>query len=102
MFNRKYIHKCIKEHSVRETTPYSIVCIFTNAFQNTNYKGDNSIFNNKYIHKCILRIQYRETTPYFLERSGSVVECLTHDRGVVGSSLTSITALWSLTKTHLS
>ena len=36
--------------------------------------------------------------------SGSVVhvECLTRDQGAAGSSLTSITALWSLSKTHLS
>ena len=36
------------------------------------------------------------------ERSGSVVECLTRDRRVAGSSLTGATALWSLGKTHLS
>ena len=36
------------------------------------------------------------------ERSGSVVERLTRDRRVVGSSLTGVTALWSLSKTHLS
>ena len=30
-----------------------------------------------------------------LERSGSVVECLTWDRGAGGSSLTGVTALWS-------
>ena len=35
------------------------------------------------------------------ERSGSVVECLTRDRGAAGSSLTGFTALWSLSKTHL-
>ena len=35
------------------------------------------------------------------ERSGSVVECLTRDRGAAGSSLTGVTALWSLSKTHL-
>ena len=35
------------------------------------------------------------------ECSGSVGECLTQDRGAVGSSLTSVTALWSLSKTHL-
>ena len=34
------------------------------------------------------------------ERSGSVVECLTQDRGAAGSSLTGVTALWSLSKTH--
>ena len=36
------------------------------------------------------------------ERSGSVVECLTQDRRAVCSSLTGVTALWSLSKTHLS
>ena len=32
------------------------------------------------------------------ECSGSVVECLTQDQGAVSSSLTGITALWSLSK----
>ena len=36
------------------------------------------------------------------ERSGSVVECFTRDRRAAGSSLTDVTALWSLSKTHLS
>ena len=45
--------------------------------------------SNRYIH--VVR-----------ERSGSVVECLTRDRGAAGSSLTGVTALWSLSKTHLS
>ena len=36
------------------------------------------------------------------ERSGSVVECLTRDRRAAGLSLTGVTALWSLSKTHLS
>ena len=36
------------------------------------------------------------------ERSGSVVESLTRDRGAAGSSCTGVTALWSLSKTHLS
>ena len=39
---------------------------------------------------------------YVRERSGSVVECLTRDREAAGSSLTGVTALWSLSKTHLS
>ena len=37
-----------------------------------------------------------------MKPSGSVVECLTRDRGAAGSSLTGVTALWSLSKTHLS
>ena len=32
------------------------------------------------------------------ERSGSVVECLTRDQRAAGSSLTGVTALWSLSK----
>ena len=36
------------------------------------------------------------------EGSGSVVECLTRDPGVAGSSLTGVTALWFLSRTHLS
>ena len=36
------------------------------------------------------------------EHSGSTVECLTQDWGAAGSSLTSVTVLWSLSKTHLS
>ena len=31
-----------------------------------------------------------------------VVECLTRDRRAAGSSLNGVTALWSLSKTHLS
>ena len=36
------------------------------------------------------------------ECCGSMVECLTQDRGAAGLSLTGVTALWSLSKTHLS
>ena len=36
------------------------------------------------------------------EHSGSVEECLNRDREAAGSSLTGVTALWSLSKTHLS
>ena len=37
------------------------------------------------------------------ERRGSVVECLTlRDLGTPGSSFTGVTALWFLSKTHLS
>ena len=36
------------------------------------------------------------------ERSGLVVEYSTRDWGATGSSLTSVTVLWSLSKTHLS
>ena len=45
---------------------------------------------------------YIEFTNIVGERSGLVVECLTRDRRAAGSSLTGVTALWSLSKTHLS
>ena len=38
----------------------------------------------------------------YRECSGSVVEFLTQDREVAVSSLTGVTALWFLSKTHLS
>ena len=43
------------------------------------------------MHLGVTSIQRRE-------RSGSVVECLTRDRGAAGSNLTSVTALCPLTR----
>ena len=37
---------------------------------------------------------------FLRECNGSVVECLTRDREAAGLSLTGVTALWSLGKTH--
>ena len=59
----------------------------------TSYKGYMYHLFGVYLHLI---------TFYNRERSGSVVECFTRDRGVAGSSLTNVTALWSLSKTHLS
>ena len=54
--------------------------------------------------RCVFRYYYHvfANTVSNGERSGSVVECLTRDRRAAGSSLTGVTALWSLSKTHLS
>ena len=38
---------------------------------------------------------------YEWERSGSEVECLSRDREAVGTSLTGVTALWSLWARHI-
>ena len=53
---------------------------------------------------CICKYhKYKSIQNLIWERSGSVVECLTRDRRAPGSSLTgAVTALWSLSKTHLS
>ena len=41
---------------------------------------------------------YYMTLSILWERSDSVVECLTPDRGAAGLILTGVTALWSLSK----
>ena len=52
---------------------------------------------------CPLPLSVNMWQHHFIwERSGSVVECLTRDRRVAGSSLTGVIALWSLSKTHSS
>ena len=48
----------------------------------------------------MVHIHYVDQTSAIRERSGSVVECLTRDRWAADSSLTSVTALWALSKTH--
>ena len=52
----------------------------------------------------VLDKRVRATSTYIpkWERSGLVVECLTREREAAGPSLTGVTALWSLSKTHLS
>ena len=50
---------------------------------------------------CLQRLSAEEKSSR-RELSGSVVECLTRDPRAAGSSLTGVTALWSLSKTHLS
>ena len=57
---------------------------------------------NDFVDAISHRIDGIRKRCYLRERSGSVVECLTRDRGAAGSSLTVVTALWSLSKTHLS
>ena len=42
---------------------------------------------------------FHSVNRYLRERSGSMVECLTRDLGVAGSSLTRVTVV-SLSKTH--
>ena len=57
----------------------------------------NLILIEKTPNKFILIVHYSGR-----ERSGSVVECLTQDQRVPRKSLNGVTALWSLSKTHLS
>ena len=66
---------------------------------------DNSFFSGTFEIFVVSVLWYAtvlESPSGKWEHSGSVVECLTRDRGVEGSSLTGVTALWSLCKTHFS
>ena len=78
---------------------FSDVPVRMNAVQNEGTTGIHPFMNIKnWKH-----ISYIEgPTLLIRERSGSVVECLTQDQGAAGSSHTGVTALWSLSKTHLS
>ena len=59
------------------------------------------LFSSQCTHNLILYIVI-DSMVESREGSGSVVECLNQDRGATGSSLTGVTALLSLSKTHLS
>ena len=51
--------------------------------------------------KMIAKLEWTQSNAQ--QNIGSaVVECLTRDLGAAGSSLTSVTTLWSLSKAHLS
>ena len=64
------------------------------------YIGDKMIFGGFILVYHRLKLFRLLFNHYFWERSGSVVECLTQDRAAAGLSLTGVTALWSLSKTH--
>ena len=74
---------------------FARVCSNVDDFNNRNLFLTAKLL--KQIRKAFSKFYYRHR-----ERSGSVVECLTRDRRAAGSSLTGVTALWSLSKTHLS
>ena len=73
------------------------------------FVNDFLIFPYKKVKKVCLQV-YRPLQYWRCNRElghtggigSSVVECLTRDRRAAGSSLTGVTALWFLSKTHLS
>ena len=58
--------------------------------------------SRKILLRTISNVFMQKSETIIRERSGSVVECLTQEGRAAGSSLTGVTALWSLSKTHLS
>ena len=86
--NTRFITQSSQKRRVTCTGTQTFACVRLNV---TTRESPVRMFFNRHVSKFSCR-----------ERSGSVVECLTQDRRAVGSSLTGVTALWSLSKTHLS
>ena len=82
------VYNSLIRRDIDKDAKYTVKCSFSFLTQISWY-----FFNLKSTH---LQLEW------FRERSGSVLECSTRGRGAAGSSLTGVTALWSLSKTHLS
>ena len=85
--------KGFRRHGVDYNVMDGIMTIIERHIDGLTNEGYSYISNDVFLVYDILSPR---------ERSGSVVECLTRDRRAAGSSLTGVTALWSLNKTHLS
>ena len=68
------------------------------ASHNKNEAPNYLLANKRW--SSVLSLAYRPRVENM--KGGSVVECLFRDRRAAGSSLSGVTALWSLSKTHLS
>ena len=82
---------------------YTMIVFLKDFFENVNLKktiaDDNQSIKNCLSFKEVCMVVSSRPvldTHFCRERSGSVVECLTRDRGAAGSSLIGVTALWSL------
>ena len=87
---------------------YLNLCIIFRVGKGNKLRINEPVANKRYVLMCGHRrlrsacTSVQSDQSSIREGSGSVVECLTRDRGVAGSSLTGVTLLWSLSKTHLS
>ena len=66
-------------------------CRLATAHKHKVYKTDNG--SDPILEGFFILFFLSYITRWIWERSGSVVECLTGDRGTAGSSLTGVTAL---------
>ena len=97
--------------------PQIIFCLFFRKLNLAILTGiiDNNVMDREYLvgptpptvlyqfFRNFMWFGYNPQINFTIQNLGSVVvECLTQDRGAAGSSLTGVTELWSLSKTHLS
>ena len=81
-----------------------LIKVYTKKQVQKNYRLSQAVnvLNCKYsLESCRVQIPEIESKISFWERSGSVVECLTRDQGVAGSTLTGVTVLWSFKARHI-
>ena len=67
------------------------VSLHQKSWQQTQF--NSPAINIKHFYSYFVVIPLNQYNRIVWERSGSVVECLTRDRGAAGSSLTGVTAL---------
>ena len=118
---RKYAVDCLQDLSDDELSLYLLQLVQALKYETylycplVEYLMERALKNQHIGHQLFWLLKYVSTLCILMdssfwfdtinldrERSGSVVECLTRDRRAAGSSLTGVTVLWSLSKTHLS
>ena len=97
--NAKYQYFNVRNLRAEHLESYSSFsyCMHNNVYQ---CSGPVIVWSTAYI--LIIFRPSTTGTKTLRECSGSVVESLTRDRRAPDSSLTDVTALWSLSKTYLS
>ena len=107
--NKKYKNNNFR-HDVQDKYKYSMCALNEQTFNththtHTHAHAHTHTHTHTHAHAhahARARTRTRTRTRTHTHTVGSVVECLTRDRRAAGSSLTGVTALWSLSKTHLS
>ena len=90
----RHIHPSLVLVQPRKTHPYIIERLLKGCRESTN--KTNYIWVN---YAVVIQVTKLCSNPLNVS---SVVECLAQDRRAASSSLTGVTVLWSLSKTHLS
>ena len=87
-----------RDHILKKNVDFYISLCDPAAGHNLNKLGRSLLGDATYQISTLYALWFQTRS----ERPGSVVEYLTRDRGAAGLSLTGVTALRSLGKTHLS
>ena len=81
----------LKISGFRYLSKLCCACVYNSCVTEPTYLEEKDMCKKYSLFRLLL--EYLSDQGLLRERSGSVIECLTRDRGAVGSSLTGITAL---------